>query len=106
MWIERFLRYHRDQNGGVWLHPCEMGKGDIEQYLTFLAVEQRVAASTQNQAFSAVLFHFRKVLDRELPQIQAALASKGRRLPVELFGTEVLEVLDLVRLAALMVNVL
>jgi integron integrase len=98
MWIERFLRYHRDQNGGLWWHPRGMGKADIEQYLTFLAVEQRVAASTQNQALSALLFLFQKVLDRELPPIRAARASKAQRLPVVLSRTEVFEVLDRVRL--------
>ena len=40
MWVERFLKYHRDRNRGVWRHPRAMGKTDIEQYLTFLAVEQ------------------------------------------------------------------
>ncbi len=39
MWVERFLRYHRDQNRGVGRHPRELGKTEIEQILTFLAVQ-------------------------------------------------------------------
>ena len=61
-----------------------MGKTDIEQYLTYLAVEKDVAASTQNQALSAILFLYGKVMEIELPPIQAARASKGRRLPIVL----------------------
>ena len=55
-WVERFLRYHRDCHHGVWRHPRDMGKADVEQYLTWLAVEKNVAPSTQNQAFSALHF--------------------------------------------------
>ena len=47
-WVEKFLRFHKDRNGGVWRHPAELGKAEIEQYLTFLAVDQRVSASIRN----------------------------------------------------------
>ncbi len=47
-WVERFLRYHEDRNRGVWRHPTELGKAEIEEYLTYLAVDERVASSTQN----------------------------------------------------------
>ena len=49
-WIRRFILFHRKR------HPNEMGEGEITQFLTHLAVEKNVAASTQNQAFSALLF--------------------------------------------------
>ena len=63
-WMERFLRFHR-QLAGRWVHPSEMGNSEINAYLTHLAVEGQVAASTQNQAFSALLFLFREVLKTE-----------------------------------------
>lgn len=47
-------------------HPEEMWKDEIEAFLTHLAVDKNVSASTQNQAFSAILFLSRKVLDKEL----------------------------------------
>ena len=92
-WVEKFLRYHKDRNGGVWRHPTELGKAEIEKYLTFLAVDQRVAASTQNQAFSAVLFLYKKVLEIELPAIDAGRAKRQQRLPVVLSRSEVQRVL-------------
>tara|TARA_R110002111_G_scaffold1157_1_gene8180 strand:+ start:42153 stop:42440 length:288 start_codon:yes stop_codon:yes gene_type:complete len=56
MWSERFLRFHHERNRGRWMHPRQMGKTDIEQYLISLAVDKDVAISTQNQALSAMLF--------------------------------------------------
>ena len=56
-WIRRFILYHNKR------HPLEMGKKDIEQFLTNLAVKRNVAASTQNQALSAILFLYRDVLE-------------------------------------------
>jgi hypothetical protein len=53
-WIEEFLRFQRDKFG-KWVHPSEIGSSEIAESLTHLAVHRRVAASTQNQAFSALL---------------------------------------------------
>ncbi len=57
-------------------HPIEMGKMEIEQFLTFLAVEQKVSPTTQNQAFSAILFLYREVLGLDMREwnIQALRA--------------------------------
>jgi hypothetical protein len=55
-WIKRHILFHHKR------HPNEMGGAEIEAFLTHLAVEQRVAASTQNQALSALLFLYRDVL--------------------------------------------
>jgi len=60
-WIERFIRFHRD-NSGRWIHPAEMGNDAINAFLTHLAVADNVAASTQNQFFGALPFSFREVL--------------------------------------------
>src|SRR5688572_7680484 len=64
-WIERFLRFHRNKLG-EWRHPNEMGSAEVNEFLTDLTVTRHVAASTQNQALSALLFLFRKVLQREV----------------------------------------
>ncbi|MDB4638233.1 phage integrase N-terminal SAM-like domain-containing protein, partial [bacterium] len=96
MWIVRFLKFHRDQNGGRWRHPRELGKAEIEQFLTSLAIKSRVAASTQNQALAAILFLYRNVLEIELPDIESTRARKQKRLPVVLSQEEVRAILDLV----------
>jgi len=86
-WIERFLRFQRDA-AGQWRHPNQMGSAEVNQFLTYLAVERNVAASTQNQAFSALLFLFDKVLDSNL-KIDAVRAKLPERLPVVLSVDEV-----------------
>jgi len=60
-WIVRFLRFHRMR------HPDSMGEAEISRFLSSLAVDRRVSASTQNQALSALLFLYRDVLSRDLP---------------------------------------
>lgn len=87
-WAYRFLVFHRDLNGGTWMHPDEMKDSDIEAFLTALAVDKSVAASTQNQALSALLFLFNKVLDRELT-IDIVRAKRPERLPVVLSRKEI-----------------
>src|SRR5580765_1545489 len=59
-WIKRFIAFHNNR------HPAVMGEEEIEQFLSMLAVEQHVSASTQNQALNALLFLYRHVLDRSL----------------------------------------
>jgi len=76
-WGEKFLRSHRRRNGGVWRHPAEMGKAEVEQYLTFQAAQQNVVPSTQNQAFSALLYLWSHVLECKLPEIQAHRYNPG-----------------------------
>jgi len=66
-----------------------MGKAAVEQYLTFLTVEQIVPPSTQNQAFSALLYFWGHVLEQKLPAIQAKRAQPKTRLPVVLSQQEV-----------------
>jgi len=92
-WIKRFIRHFGKK------HPRDLGAAEVERFLTHLAVEGRVAASTQNQAKSALLFLYREVLGSELPwldNIQQAKTSK--RLPVVLTRAEVHDLLS--RLAA------
>jgi site-specific recombinase XerD len=76
-WIRRFILFHGKR------HPEEMGKPEVEAFLTHLAVTRNVAPSTQNQALSAVLFLYRSVLERELPWLDnVTRAKKPSRLPV------------------------
>jgi integron integrase len=91
-WIERYIRFHRC--GDVWRHPNEMGAVEIEHFLTHLAQDRHVSASTQNQAFAALLFLYQKVLEIELPQIDALRARRSTRLPVVLSRIEVKQLLD------------
>jgi integron integrase len=91
-WMERFLRFHRDR-AGRWVHPAEMENSHVEVFLTYLAVEGKVVASTQNQAFSALLFLFREVLKTPL-EVNAVRAKTSRHVPVVLSVDEVRQLLD------------
>ena len=56
-WIKQYILFHNKK------HPTELGTQDLENFLTYLAKERNVAASTQNQALSAILFLYKEVLD-------------------------------------------
>jgi integron integrase len=89
-WITRYVRFHRIR------HPRELGSADITAFLTHLAVDLNVAASTQNQARSALLFLYREVLGIEIDAPQNVVAAKmPRRLPTVLTRDEVRTVLRL-----------
>ncbi len=75
-WIKRFILFHNKR------HPSEMGKAEIEVFLTDLAKDQNVTASTQNQAFSAIIFLYKRVLGQKIEGINAVRATKPARLPV------------------------
>jgi integron integrase len=75
-WIRRFILFHRKR------HPSEMGEAEITEFLTHLAAERNVAASTQNQALSAVLFLYQQVLERKLQFLKAERATRPPRVPV------------------------
>jgi len=92
-WILRFLKFHRDKNGG-WVNPNDMSSEEINQFLTFLAVEKKVAASTQNQALNALLLLFRGVLNSEHLCVDAIRAKHPDRIPVVLSVEEVTRVLQ------------
>jgi site-specific recombinase XerD len=92
-WIVDFLKYSKGDHG-QWLHPNELTAGDIESYLTHLAVERCVASSTQNQAFSAILFLYRRVLKRDDMKLDAIRAKPSQRLPLVLTPGEVRRILE------------
>ena len=87
-WIRQYILFHDKK------HPKDMGAANVEKFLTFLAVERNVAASTQNQAFSAILFLYKEVLKRPLEtSFQFIGAKKPKRLPIVLAKSEVQQVL-------------
>ncbi len=82
-WITRFIRFHKMR------HPQEMDTPEIEAFLNHLAVTEQVSASTQNQAFSAILFLYKHVLDQPLStKVEALRAKTPTRLPTVLSRTE------------------
>ncbi len=87
-WIKRFILFHGKQ------HPATLGASEVETFLTHLAVERNVAAATQNQARSALLFLYKDVLGIELPWLDGVEhARTPARLPVVLTQEEVAHVL-------------
>jgi integron integrase len=87
-WIRRFIRFHGLR------HPEELGETEVTAFLTHLAVTQHVAASTQNQALSALLFLYHEVLRLPLADLAEVVRAKpGVRLPVVLTRDETREVL-------------
>lgn len=87
-WVRRFIVFHGKR------HPAKMGKDEIEAFLTHLAQDRKVAAATQNQAMSAILFLYRHVLNQEPDWLTDVVrAKKPSRLPVVLTTDEVNRVL-------------
>jgi integron integrase len=83
-WVVRFILFHRKR------HPKDMGAAEVTAFLSHLAVAGRVAASTQNQALSAILFLYRRVLKIDLPWMDEIVrAKRPARLPVVLSRDEV-----------------
>jgi integron integrase len=89
-WCEQFLKFHRIQSG-QWVHPSKMGRVEIEQFLTNMAVKRSVSANTQNLAFQAILFLYREVLSIEIANVAAMRARKPTRVPTVLSRSEVSE---------------
>lgn len=88
-WIKRYIYFH-DKT-----HPKDLGAQDVEAFLTHLAVVGKVAASTQNQAKSALLFLYREVLEIQLPWLDNVTQAKApKKLPVVLTVAEVQAVLS------------
>ncbi|PSR18908.1 integron integrase [filamentous cyanobacterium CCP3] len=87
-WIRRYILFHNKQ------HPKDMGGAEVEAFLTHLAVEGHVSASTQNQAFSALLFLYRNVLNQDLGVLDAVRAKRSNYLPTVLTKSEVRSILQ------------
>lgn len=88
-WVRRFIFFHNKR------HPKDMGARELQDFLSHLAVERKVSASTQNQAKSALLFLYREVLNIELPWLDEVITAKTtKRLPVVLTHIEARRLLD------------
>lgn len=87
-WVKFFVRWHG--RNGVMRHPREMGVREVESFLTMLATERKVSASTHNQALSAILFLYREVLAIDSPWLDdIARPSQKRRIPCVMTRDEV-----------------
>lgn len=86
-WTKRFIRFHKLR------HPKDMGKAEIEQFLTHLA-NSSISASTQNQALAAILFMYREMLDTTFSDIRAIRAKRSTYIPTVLSTEEVRRVLS------------
>lgn len=89
-WIKHYILFHQKK------HPIDMGKSEIEIYLTKLATQDKVSPTTQNQAFSAILFLYKEVLGVDMSEwnIQALRAQERKHIPVVLTKDEVKSVLQ------------
>jgi len=88
-WLRRFILFHEKR------HPSSLGPAEVEAFLTHLAVQRKVSASTQNQALSAILFLYQKVLNVELPWLEGIVRAKpSQYLPVVLTPEEVRAILE------------
>lgn len=90
-WVRRFILFHNKQ------HPETMGAAEIRAFLAHLATDRNVAASTQNQALSAILFLYREVLHKEIETILLTDAKRPERLPTVLNRDEVVRILAQLR---------
>ena len=88
-WIKHYIFFHNKK------HPIEMGKEEIEAFLTFLAVQKKVSPTTQNQAFSAILFLYKEVLGIDMSSwnIQALRAQERKHIPQVLTKEEIQKVI-------------
>ncbi len=88
-WIRQFIRFHHKR------HPAEMGGDEVQRFLTSLAVDRRLSASSQNQALSALLFLYKRVLRLDIGWIEGVVrAKRSRHIPVVLSRSEVRALLD------------
>jgi len=96
-WVRRFIFFHAKK------HPKEMGKEQIEAFLTHLAVNRKVSPSTQNVALASILYLYKKVLNVDLPWMDDVVRAKPkRRIPVVLNKQEVSLLLEHCRCSQLL----
>ena len=86
-WIKKYILCHHKR------HPKEMGTGEVQAFLTHLALEEHISASTQNQALSALLFLYRKVLSQQLAPVDPVRTKPSQHVPTVLSRVEVQTVL-------------
>jgi integron integrase len=97
-WVERFLRFAKEKRGD-WVQPADMGKRQVEIFLSSLANDGDVSANTQNQAFSALCYLYREVVGTPLENVSALRAKRPQTI------RDVIDVSEVVRLFAELVGV-
>ena len=88
-WARRYILFHDKR------HPSGLGTAEARAFLSYLAVDRHVSASTQNQALNALVFLYKHVLEVELGIIDAVRALRSKRLPVVLTADETQRLLSL-----------
>jgi integron integrase len=92
-WFEKFLRFQRQPPKWEWVKPESLGREEIEKFLTHLAAKERVSPSTQNQAFSGILFVYKHVLGIKIEAVNALRAYQPKYIPEVLSAKELTDVL-------------
>ena len=94
-WIKQFVKYHKMYDRTELLsHP----ETKVEDFLSYLAIQRKVAVSTQNQAMNALVFLYKRVLDHPLEKtVDAIRSTKNRKIPVVLTQDEVKQVITLLK---------
>lgn len=82
-WLKQFYYYNHEQN------PAEMGTEEISNFLTYLAIERKVSASTQNQALNALVFLYKEILEYDIDSLKFIRAKVPQNIPVVLSKNEV-----------------
>jgi integron integrase len=91
-WIKRFILYHNKR------HPEEMGEQEVSQFLSYLAVQRKVTASTQNLALCSIVFMYKHIFTRELTLLDDTVRAKApKRVPVVLSNKEAITIIDLLK---------
>jgi len=90
-WIERYIRFSKTPQG--FRHPRDLGAPEVTAFLTYLATQRNVSASTQNQALAALLFLYQKVLEQDIGKLDAIRARRSRFVPQVLSRDEIRQLL-------------
>ena len=95
-WITGYITFcnRHESDKAKWRHPKDCGRHEVEAFLTHLAVEKHVAASTQNQAFSALVFLYREVLNQPFERVNAMRAKRPETLPSVFSREEAVAVIE------------
>lgn len=88
-WIKRYILFHNKR------HPNEMGEKEIEEYLTYLAVERKVAPATQNQALNSIIYLYKYILKKDIDEIKTLRPRGSKHLPTVLTPGEARKILVL-----------
>jgi integron integrase len=90
--VNEFIRFFK--RGVTWTHPKELGVADVERWLNHLAIDKKLSASSQNQAFSAVVLFYKETIKQPLENVDALRARKSTYIPTVLSAGEAARLLE------------